>query len=70
MFQQVRGQKKDHRVKKVSAKVDKQEVEIHQRMTVASLAKAMNRDTGEQARRRRDAAAVSTVCFVSFRSRL
>lgn len=49
MFQQVRGRKEDHRVKKVSAKVDKQEVEIHQRMTVASLAKAMNRDTGEQA---------------------
>lgn len=48
MFQQVRGQK-DHRVKRASAKVDKQEVEIHQRMTVASLAKAMNRDTGERA---------------------
>lgn len=47
VFQQVRGQNKDHKVKKARAKVDKQEVEIYQRMTVASLAEAMNRDTGE-----------------------
>nr|XP_046233681.1 translation initiation factor IF-2, mitochondrial [Scatophagus argus] len=37
---QVKGEKKH----KVKAKVDKQEVEIRQRMTVASLAEAMNRD--------------------------
>lgn len=48
MFQQVRSQNKDHRVKKVRTKVEKQEVEIHHGMTVASLAQAMNRDTGER----------------------
>ncbi|KAE8299908.1 Translation initiation factor IF-2, mitochondrial [Larimichthys crocea] len=37
---QVKGQKSQ----KVKAKVDKQEVEIRQRMTVASLAEAMNKD--------------------------
>ncbi|XP_070770985.1 translation initiation factor IF-2, mitochondrial [Enoplosus armatus] len=39
---QVIGQKKDQ--KKVKAKVDKQEVEIRQRMTAAALAEAMNKD--------------------------
>lgn len=48
MFQQVRSQNKDQRVKKVRTKVEKQEVEIHHGMTVASLAQAMNRDTGER----------------------
>ncbi|XP_044045724.1 translation initiation factor IF-2, mitochondrial isoform X1 [Siniperca chuatsi] len=38
---QVKGQKKEPKVK---AKVDKQEVEIKQRMTVAALAEAMNKD--------------------------
>lgn len=47
MFQQVRGQRKDPKVKKAKAKVDKQEVQIYKRMTVASLAEAMSRDTGE-----------------------
>lgn len=41
---QVKGQKKDQKNQKVKAKVDKQEVEIRQRMTVASLAEAMNKD--------------------------
>ncbi|XP_056891919.1 translation initiation factor IF-2, mitochondrial isoform X2 [Takifugu flavidus] len=44
-FTQVRSQNKDQRVKKVRTKVEKQEVEIHHGMTVASLAQAMNRDT-------------------------
>lgn len=39
--QQVKGQRKDPKVK---AKVDKQEVEIRQRMTVTELANAMNKD--------------------------
>lgn len=47
VFQQARGQNKEHKVKKAKAKADKEDVEIHQRMTVAALAKAMNRDTGE-----------------------
>lgn len=46
MCRQVRGQKKDQKSQKVRAKVDKQEVEIRQRMTVASLAEAMNKDFG------------------------
>lgn len=41
---QVKGQKNDQKNQKVKAKVDKQEVEIRQRMTVASLAQAMNKD--------------------------
>lgn len=41
---QVKGQKKDQKNQKLKAKVDKQEVEIRQRMTVASLAEAMNKD--------------------------
>ncbi|XP_068455646.1 translation initiation factor IF-2, mitochondrial [Clinocottus analis] len=40
----VKGQRKDQKNQKVKAKVDKQEVEIRQRMTVASLAEAMNKD--------------------------
>lgn len=40
---QVKGQKKDQK-SKVKAKVDKQEVEIRQRMTVEALAHAMNKD--------------------------
>lgn len=46
MCRQVRGQKKDQKSQKVQAKVDKQEVEIRQRMTAASLAEAMNKDFG------------------------
>ncbi|XP_054460492.1 translation initiation factor IF-2, mitochondrial [Anoplopoma fimbria] len=41
---QVKGQRKDQKNQKVKVKVDKQEVEIRQRMTVASLAEAMNKD--------------------------
>ncbi|XP_040041426.1 translation initiation factor IF-2, mitochondrial [Gasterosteus aculeatus] len=41
---QVKGQKKDPKNQKVKVKVDKQEVEIKQNMTVASLAEAMNKD--------------------------
>lgn len=41
---QVKGQKKDQKNPKVKAKVDKQEVEIRQRMTAAALAEAMNKD--------------------------
>ncbi|KAL7403666.1 hypothetical protein ABVT39_003474 [Epinephelus coioides] len=41
---QVKGQRKDQKHLKVKAKVDKQEVEIRQRMTVAALAEAMNKD--------------------------
>ncbi|XP_030275144.1 translation initiation factor IF-2, mitochondrial [Sparus aurata] len=41
---QVKGHGKDHKDKKVKVKVDKQEVEIRQTMTVASLAEAMNKD--------------------------
>ncbi|XP_070842782.1 translation initiation factor IF-2, mitochondrial [Chaetodon trifascialis] len=40
----VKGQRKDQKNQKVKVKVDKQEVEIRQRMTVASLAEAMNKD--------------------------
>lgn len=40
---QVKGQKKDQK-SKVKPKVDKQEVEIRQRMTVEALAHAMNKD--------------------------
>ncbi|XP_026179641.1 translation initiation factor IF-2, mitochondrial isoform X1 [Mastacembelus armatus] len=42
--QQVRGLKKDQKNQKVKPKVEKQEVEIRQRMTVAALADAMNKD--------------------------
>ncbi|XP_049899419.1 translation initiation factor IF-2, mitochondrial [Epinephelus moara] len=41
---QVKGQRKDQKHLKVKTKVDKQEVEIRQRMTVAALAEAMNKD--------------------------
>ncbi|XP_053275616.1 translation initiation factor IF-2, mitochondrial [Pleuronectes platessa] len=41
---QVKGQKKELKIPKVKPKVDKQEVEISQRMTVAALAEAMSRD--------------------------
>lgn len=41
---QVSGQNKSQKVPKVKAKVDKQEVEIRQGMTVAALAEAMNKD--------------------------
>lgn len=41
---QVRGQKNQQRNPKVKLKVDKQEVEIRQGMTVEALAAAMNRD--------------------------
>ncbi|XP_060951817.1 translation initiation factor IF-2, mitochondrial [Limanda limanda] len=41
---QVKGQKKEPKIPKVKPKVDKQEVEISQRMTVAALAEAMSRD--------------------------
>lgn len=47
---QVRGQNKTQKVQKVKAKVDKQEVEIRQGMTVAALAEAMNKDFGETQR--------------------
>ncbi|XP_033480318.2 translation initiation factor IF-2, mitochondrial [Epinephelus lanceolatus] len=43
-FKQVKGQRKDQKHLKVKAKVEKQEVEIRQRMTVAALAEAMNKD--------------------------
>lgn len=42
---QVKVQKKDQKVK---AKVEKQEVEIRKRMTVAALAEAMNKDFGKK----------------------
>ncbi|TNN25073.1 hypothetical protein EYF80_064800 [Liparis tanakae] len=42
---QVKGQRKEQ--KKLKVKVDKQEVEIRQRMTVAALAAAMNKDFGK-----------------------
>ena len=42
---QVKGQKKGHQKVKVNA--DKQEVEIRKRMTVAELARAMNKDAGK-----------------------
>lgn len=48
MCLQVKGQKKDPKNQKVKVKVDKQEVEIKQNMTVASLAGAMNKDFGEK----------------------
>ncbi|XP_070683855.1 translation initiation factor IF-2, mitochondrial isoform X2 [Pempheris klunzingeri] len=41
---QVKGHKKEQKTQKVKAKLDKQEVEIRQRMTVAALAEAMNKD--------------------------
>ncbi|KAF7646977.1 hypothetical protein LDENG_00179420 [Lucifuga dentata] len=41
---QVKSQKKVQKTKQVKPKVDKQEVEIRQRMTVAALAQAMNKD--------------------------
>ncbi|KAM9363223.1 translation initiation factor IF-2, mitochondrial isoform 1-T1 [Symphorus nematophorus] len=41
---QVKGQRKEQKSQKVKPKVDKQEVEIRQRMTVAELAAAMNKD--------------------------
>ena len=47
MCLQVKGQKKEQKNPKVKPKADKQEVEISQRMTVAALAEAMNRDCGE-----------------------
>lgn len=40
----VKGQSKTQKVQKVKAKLDKQEVEIRQGMTVAALAQAMNKD--------------------------
>ncbi|XP_005748657.1 translation initiation factor IF-2, mitochondrial [Pundamilia nyererei] len=43
-FKHVKGQKKEQKTQKVKPKVDKQEVEIRQGMTVAALAEAMNRD--------------------------
>lgn len=42
---QVKGQKKTQKEK---PKVDKQEVEIRQRMTVVALAQAMNKDFGKK----------------------
>lgn len=41
---QVKGQKKEQKSKTVKPKVDKQEVEIRQRMTAEELARAMNKD--------------------------
>nr|XP_020516161.1 translation initiation factor IF-2, mitochondrial [Labrus bergylta] len=41
---QVKGYKKEKKTQKVKSKEDKQEVEIRQTMTVAALAKAMNKD--------------------------
>uniref|UniRef100_UPI0037E8E446 translation initiation factor IF-2, mitochondrial n=1 Tax=Semicossyphus pulcher TaxID=241346 RepID=UPI0037E8E446 len=41
---QVKGQKREQKKQQVKAKADKQEVEIRQRMTVAALAEAMNKD--------------------------
>ena len=46
---QVRGQKAEKTGQKGRAKTDKQEVEIRQRMTVAALATAMNKDFGKVA---------------------
>lgn len=43
---QVKGQKVQ-KSQKTKAKVDKQEVEIRQRMTAAVLAQAMNKDFGK-----------------------
>lgn len=47
---QVKGQSKTQKVQKAKAKLDKQEVEIRQGMTVAALAQAMNKDFGETQR--------------------
>uniref|UniRef100_A0A673BP46 Translation initiation factor IF-2, mitochondrial n=1 Tax=Sphaeramia orbicularis TaxID=375764 RepID=A0A673BP46_9TELE len=44
LFVQVKGQRKEPKIQKVKVKVDKQEVEIRQRMTAAALAQAMNKD--------------------------
>lgn len=55
VFLQVRG----HDLKVKKNKVDKQEVEIHRRMTVASLAEAMNRDTGQRGHRVRGGVALA-----------
>ncbi|XP_061579239.1 translation initiation factor IF-2, mitochondrial [Cololabis saira] len=44
VIKQVKGQKKDQKKQKSKSKVDKQEVEIRQRMTVEALAAAMNKD--------------------------
>lgn len=44
---QVKGQSKTQKIHKAKAKLEKQEVEIRQGMTVAALAQAMNRDFGE-----------------------
>lgn len=71
MCRQVRGQKKDQ---KVRAKVDKQEVEIRQRMTAASLAEAMNKDFGRTSPRRGGdvlrRSPLINVCLVRSRSRV
>lgn len=69
MCRQVRGQKSQ----KVRVKVDKQEVEIRQRMTVASLAEAMNKDFGMKERQRAAFvldALLNKVSLVRFRSRV
>lgn len=70
MCRQVRGQKKDQ---KVRAKGDKQEVEIRQRMTAASLAEAMNKDFGRTGPRRGGVlhrSPLNNVCLVRSRSRV
>lgn len=56
MCLQVKGQRKDQKHLKVKAKVDKQEVEIRQKMTVAALAEAMNKDFGKKQDRSRESA--------------
>lgn len=48
MCPQVKGQKKVQKSQQGKAKVDKQEVEIRRRMTVAALAQAMNKDFGKR----------------------
>lgn len=73
MCRQVRGQKKDQKSQKVRAKVDKQEVEIRQRMTVASLAEAMNKDFGRTSCQRGVVvldAQLNKVSFIRSRSRV
>lgn len=61
---QVKGQSKTQKVQKVKAKLDKQEVEIRQGMTVAALAQAMNKDFGET--QRQSATAWSIAVKVKF----
>lgn len=45
---QVKGQSKNQKLQKQKAHHEKQEVEIRKGMTVSALAKAMNKDFGEE----------------------